>query len=147
MKLSEIRGKRGSYILEAAFLYPLIILISTALILLMLFLFSGIQDLALTGGEVRRAAGQESENVLYASETGSRYVILDRRNEVMEKSEVSGKKEGIVTCFSGAVSRKGNFPALFFIDARSDSEAIWTSLDEAHIIRTADLIFEKIRTG
>ena len=46
MKTSDLRRKRGSYILEAAFIYPVIVLISAMLILLMLFLFSSIQDAA-----------------------------------------------------------------------------------------------------
>ena len=144
MKARGIRRRRGSYIIEAAFIYPAIVLISTMLILLMLFLFSSIQDLSQTDAGVRRAAAEASETVWYGSGTESRYIILDRRNEGVEKAEAAEQQDGIVKSFSGKISRQAAFPAPFVISARSDSAAIWTSLDEAHIIRTADLVFEKI---
>ena len=87
MKARGIRRRRGSYIIEAAFIYPAIVLISTMLILLMLFLFSSIQDLSQTDAGVRRAAAEASETVWYGSGTESRYIILDRRNEVVEKQK------------------------------------------------------------
>ena len=56
MKARGIRRRRGSYIIEAAFIYPAIVLISTMLILLMLFLFSSIQDLSQTDAGVRESS-------------------------------------------------------------------------------------------
>ena len=67
MKIHGIRRRSGSYIVEAALIYPAIVLISTMLILLMLFLFSSIQDLSQTGGSVRRAAAEASETVWYGT--------------------------------------------------------------------------------
>ena len=144
MKIHGIRRRSGSYIVEAALIYPAIALISTMLILLMLFLFSSIQDLSQTGGSVRRAAAEASETVWYGTGTGSRYVILDRRNEVLEETEIAEQQNGMIKSFSGKISRQADFPAPFAVRGRSDSKAVWTSLDEAYIVRTADLVFEKI---
>ena len=143
----SFRGKSGSYLLEGAVLFPVIIVISMMLLMLMLFLFGSTQDAADAGMQVRRAAGEASETVQYDIQRDMRKFSLagKYRNQV-DESEVVSRRDGILEVYTASVSRKGRFLSLFFSLAESRSEAAWASLEEAHLIRTADLVFEEVET-
>ena len=141
----RFRSKSGSYLLEGAVLLPVIIVISMMLLMLILFLFGNTQDAALLGVQVRRAAGEASQTVQYDVQRDMRIFSLSGRyrNERNE-SEVSERRNGAVSVFTADTVRKGRFLSLFPFEAESRSKSVWTSLEEAHLVRTADLVFETI---
>ncbi len=143
----SFRGKSGSYFLEGAVLFPVIIVISMMLLMLMLFLFGSTQDAADAGMKVRRAAGEASQTVQYDIQRDMRKFSLagKYRNQV-DESEVVSRRDGILEVYAASVSRRGRFLSLFSFLAESRSEAVWASLEEAHLVRTADLIFEEVET-
>lgn len=142
---ASFRGKSGSYLLEGAVLFPVIIVISMMLLMMMLFLFGSTQDAADAGMQVRRAAGEASQTVQYDTQRDMRKFSLagKYRNQV-DESEVVSRRDGVLEVYAASVSREGRFLSLFSFLAESRSEAAWTSLEEAHLIRTADLVFEKM---
>ena len=135
--------KRGSYIIEAALIYPLIIVITAMLLLLMLFFFNSTQDLTRLDNSVRSAAGEGSETVFLSSEQGRSVIFSGWKRDIVTESGVE-QTGRIVHCYTAEVERRGRFLSMIPIDARSRGKAVWTSLNEDHILRTADLIFEKI---
>jgi|GEM_PF-5738724 len=137
--------KKGSYIIEAALIYPLIIIVTTMLLLLMMFFFSSTQDLTAIDGSVRKAAGDASETVILSSERGSSPVIFSgwKGMDIVTKGDVADTGR-IIHCYSAEVERRGHFLSMIPVDANSRGKAVWTSLDEDYIIRSADLVFEKI---
>ena len=132
--------KKGSYIIEAALIYPLIIIVTT-----MMFFFSSTQDLTAIDGSVRKAAGDASETVILSSERGSSPVIFSgwKGMDIVTKGDVADTGR-IIHCYSAEVERRGHFLSMIPVDANSRGKAVWTSLDEDYIIRSADLVFEKI---
>ena len=142
---TSFRSKSGSYLLEAAVLLPVIIVISMMLLLLMLFLFGNAQDAADMGAEVRRAAGENSKTVEYDVQRDHRKFSLSGKyqNEV-RTSEIISRSSGATDCYFVDTRRRGRFLSLFSFQAESRSKAVWTSIEEAHLVRTADLVFETI---
>lgn len=142
---NSLRSKSGSYLLEAAVLLPVMIVISMMLLMLMLFLFGNTQDAADMGANVRRAAGENSETVQYDVQRDNRKFTLSGkyRNEV-KTSEIVSQRDGAADCYSADTRRKGRFLSLFSFRAESRSKAMWTSMQEAHLIRMTDLVFETI---
>ena len=125
-------------------LFPVIIVISMMLLMLMLFLFGSTQDAA---DFHSRAAGEASQTVQYDIQRDMRKFSLagKYRNQV-DESEVVSRRDGILEVYAASVSRRGRFLSLFSFLAESRSEAVWASLEEAHLVRTADLIFEEVET-
>ncbi len=140
-----LRGRRGSYITEAAFIYPFIVIISAMLLLFMLFLFNVNQDAAKLSFNVRSAAGEDSGTVSYEIERDIRTLSL-RQGYADEVSETAVSKEGggLYSQYTSDVVRSGSFFSLIPVTVQRQTRSVWTSLDEDRIIRTADLIFEKI---
>ena len=147
MKTSDLRRKRGSYILEAAFIYPVSVLISAMLILLMLFLFSSIQDAAGMSGAVRREAGTAAGTVEYGTPSGEVYEILEWRSGIVKEPEISEHRAGVLRSFCAETQRRGMFLALFPTDVHSETRSEWSCLDEDELVRNVDLISEKIGLG
>ena len=142
---NSLKSKSGSYLLEAAVLLPMIVIISMMLLMLMLFLFGNTQDAADMSAQVRRAAGEGTKTVQYDIRRDQRKFSLagKYRNEV-EASEVVRQSKGAVDCYSADTRRRGRFLSLFSFRAESRSKTVWTAIEEAHLIRTADLVFETV---
>ena len=111
----------------------------------MLFLFGNAQDAADMGAEVRRAAGENSKTVEYDVQRDHRKFSLSGKyqNEV-QTSEIISRSSGATDCYFADTRRRGRFLSLFSFQAESRSKAVWTSIEEAHLVRTADLVFETI---
>lgn len=138
--------KRGSYIVEAALIYPVIIVITTMLLLLMLFFFNSTQDLERLDNSVRKAAGEASETVILSSgQSRSSVVFSGWKKDIVTESDVE-QTGRVIQRYSAQAERRGHFLSMIPIEAKSRGKAVWTSLNEDHIIRTTDLIFEKIGT-
>ena len=65
------------------------------------------------------------------------------QNEV-QTSEIISRSSGATDCYFVDTRRRGRFLSLFSFQAESRSKAVWTSIEEAHLVRTADLVFETI---
>ena len=143
MLKQKLCRKRGSYIVEAALIYPVIVIITALFLLLMIFFFNSVQDMSQLDSSVRTAAEEASETVILGSRKGEIAVFSGWSDDFVQKSEVV-KSGGLIPSYSAQVQRKKTFTSLIPVRAQSRSKAVWTSLDEDDIIRTADLVFEKI---
>ncbi len=140
---ASIKEKKGSYLVEAAFIYPMIIIISAMLIMLILFFFNDTQDVASADAAVRRASGEATETVEYLSKRDFKAVQTADRKDYTTDSGLVQQGSGLIKSFKYIKSRKTWLLSLFPVNAKSNSVAKWTSTDEDHLIRVADLIYEK----
>ena len=140
---ASIKGKKGAYLVEAAFIYPMIIIISAMLIMLILFFFNDTQDVASADAAVRRAAGKETETVEYLSKRDFKTLQYADRSDYTTDSGLMQQGSGLMKSFRYVKTRKTWLFSLFPVSAQSKAAAKWTSADENHLIRVADLIYEK----
>lgn len=127
----KIKTKKGSYIMEAAIVLPMIVLVTVTAVLIIMFFYNQMVEQSRLHIALRSEAGMMTEQTVYhhveAAMDGVEAEIY--RKERAIGGSVYGKKY-LVMPHRGILDKKGTFPV----------EGSWYATDGAEYVRYCNLV-------
>ena len=110
LRIIDVKGKRGSYIMEAAIVLPVIILTVITAVLIIMFFYSQMTERSRMHIAMRREAGLATGKTFYIDE-GRR--DADTEAEIYAEKTITGSKvygkKYLIMSHRGLLEKKGTF--------------------------------------